>query len=203
MLRVGLTGTVGSGKSTVGRLLERRGAVRVDADELARRAVAPGSPGLAAVRDAFGAEVLDEDGSLDRDAMRERVFTDADARGRLEAIVHPEVRRLLEERAGEARSRGREVLVAEVPLLFEGGMEEAFDLVIVVDAPREERERRVREERGVGTETFEAIEEAQWSAERKRRAADLVVVNDGTLEELESRVEEVWEEIRRRRDGSG
>lgn len=202
MLRVGLTGTVGSGKSTVGRLLERWGAVRVDADELARRAVAPGSPGLAAIRDAFGEAFVAEDGSLDRDAMRRRVFADPEARERLEAIVHPEVRRLLEERAEAARAEGSEVLVAEVPLLYEGGMEEAFDLVVVVDAPGDARWRRVELERDVDADTFRAIERAQWSAERKRRAADLVIVNDGSLEELEARAREVWDEIHRRAEAT-
>ena len=198
MLEVGLTGTVGAGKSTVGDLFERWGACRVDADRLAREAVAPGSAALAAIREAFGEKVVAEDGSLDRTAMRQRAFADPEARRRLEGIVHPEVRRLLSERAAEARAAGHEVFVAEVPLLFEGGLEEAFDCVVVVDAPRDERGRRVREERGVDEATFAAIEDAQWPAERKREAADLVVVNDGSLRELEERARAVWREIERR-----
>ena len=198
MLKVGLTGTVGAGKSTVGDLFERWGACRVDADRLAREAVAPGSPALEAIREAFGEAILAEDGSLDRAAMRELAFADPEARRRLEEIVHPEVRRLQRDRAKEARTAGCEVFVAEVPLLFEGGLEEAFDLVVVVDAPREQRRRRVREERGVDAQTFEAIERAQWPPERKRAAADQLVVNDGSLEELEERAGKVWREIERR-----
>lgn len=201
MLRVGLTGTLGAGKSTVGRLFERWGGCRVDADRLAREAVVPGSRALGRIREAFGDAVLDGDGALDRAAMREKAFGDPEARRRLESIVHPEVRRLLEERAREARDRGHRVFVAEVPLLFEGGLEEAFDVVVVVDAPRRLRSRRVREERGVDEATFAAIEEAQWAAERKRGAADLVVRNDGSVEELEERAREVWEEIGRRAGG--
>ncbi len=198
MLRVGLTGTVGAGKSTVGRLFEAWGACRIDADRLAREAVAPGTRGLEAVREAFGDVVLDAEGALDRAEMRRRVFGDAEARRRLEAIVHPEVRRLLEVRAGEARSRGCDVMVAEVPLLLEGEMEDDFDVVVVVDAPADRRRRWIEEERGVDRATFEAIEGAQWSAERKRSAADVVLVNDGTLDELEARAREVWEGLVRR-----
>lgn len=195
MIVVGITGTVGAGKSTVGRLFEGWGACRVDADELARRAVAPGTEALEEIRDAWGDAVLDDDGSLDRAAMREVVFGDARARERLESIVHPAVRRLRDERFREAREAGAEVVVAEVPLLLETGMEEDFDVVLVVDAPREVRRERVSSERGVTAETFDAIEAAQWPAERKRRAADLVVENDGTRQELEAAARRAWEAI--------
>lgn len=198
MLRVGLTGTVGAGKSTVAGLFERWGACRLDADRLAREAVAPGTRGLEAIREAFGDGVLDEAGALDRDAMRERVFGDDEARRRLEAIVHPEVRRLIEERAERARTEGCGILVVEVPLLLEGGMEDAFDLVVVVDAPRDERRRRVAEGRGVDGDTFRAIERAQWPAARKREAADVVVDNEGSLERLEEAARAAWRRIERR-----
>lgn len=198
MLRVGLTGTVGAGKSTVAGLFERWGACRLDADRLAREAVAPGTRGLVAIREAFGDGVLDEAGALDRDAMRERVFRDDEARRSLEAIVHPEVRRLIEERAERARAEGCGILVVEVPLLFERGMEDAVDLVVVVDAPRDERRRRIAEERGVDGDTFRAIERAQWAAERKREAADVVLDNDGTLERLEEVARAAWRRIERR-----
>lgn len=196
MLVVGITGTLGAGKSTVGRLFEAWGARRIDADELSREAVAPGSPALEAIVDEWGSEVLAEDGSLDRAELRERVFSDPEARERLEAIVHPEVRRLRSERLRRFREQGAEVVVGEVPLLFETGMEEEFDVVVVVDAPREQRLRRVRAERDVPAATFEAIEAAQWPGERKRRAADLVIENDGGREELEEEAREVWREIR-------
>lgn len=195
MIVVGITGTVGAGKSTVGRLFERWGAWRVDADELAREAVAPGSPALEEIREVWGDGVLDGEGGLDRAAMRDVVFGDPRARERLESIVHPEVRRLREERLRQAREEGAEVVVAEIPLLLETGMEDEFDIVVVVDAPREVRRERVRSERGVEAETFEAIEAAQWPAGRKRRAADLVVENDGTREELEAAARSAWEAI--------
>lgn len=195
MIRIGLTGTVGAGKSTVADLFERWGARRVDADELAREAVEPGGAALAAIREEWGDEVLDEEGRLDREEMRRRVFGDADARRRLEEIVHPEVRRLRDERMTEAREAGADVVVSEVPLLLEKGMEEEFDVVVVVDAPRSVRRRRVAEERGVDAETFGAIEAAQWPADRKRRAADRVIDNGGSLADLEQAARRVWERI--------
>jgi len=203
MLKVGVTGTVGAGKSTVGRYLERWGARRIDADELSREAVAPGSPALEAIVEEWGRGVLADDGSLDREALRERVFGDPEARERLEAIVHPEVRRLREERLRRARRDDVEIVVGEVPLLFETGMEDQFDLVVVVDAPREARRRRLESERDVPAATFEAIEAAQWSGERKRGAADLVIRNDGSLEELEDAARAVWERIRARARARG
>lgn len=203
MLVVGITGTVGAGKSTVGRLFERWGARRIDADRLSREAVAPGSPALEAIVDEWGEEVLADDGSLDRAVLRERVFGDPEARERLEEIVHPEVRRLREERLREAREDGVDVVVGEVPLLFETGMEEAFDLVVVVDAPVGVRRRRLRASRDLPDRTFEAIEAAQWSGERKRAAADLVIENDGTREELEEAAREAWRAIRSRAAGEG
>ena len=201
MIVVGITGTVGAGKSTVGRLFEGWGAWRVDADELARQAVAPGSPALDEIREVWGEGVLDDDGGLDRSAMREVAFGDPEARERLESIVHPEVRRLREQRLRDAREAGTEVVVAEVPLLLETGMEDEFDVVLVVDAPRDVRRERVCSERGVTRETFEAIEAAQWPADRKRRAADLVVENGGTLEELEAAARQAWDAIRARAGG--
>lgn len=195
MIRVGLTGTLGAGKSTVGRLFEAWGGWRTDADELAREAVAPGSPGLEAIRERWGDAVLSGDGSLDRAALREEVFGDPDARRELERIVHPEIRRLRSQGLREAERAGARIVVGEVPLLFETGMADEFDLVVVVDAPRELRMRRVREARGIDAETFAAMEAAQWSGERKRARADHVIWNEGSRDELEDRARRVWEEI--------
>lgn len=195
MIRIGLTGTLGAGKSTVATLFERWGAWRLDADELAREAVEPGSPALEAIREEWGDVVLDEDGRLDREAMRSRVFGDAAARRRLEEIVHPEVRRLRDERVAAAREAGAEVVVGEVPLLLEKGMEDEFDVVVTVDAPRAVRRRRVAEERGVDAGTFEAIEAAQWPADRKREGADYVIDNGGSPGELEETARRVWRRI--------
>jgi dephospho-CoA kinase len=201
VIRVGLTGTLGAGKSTVAELFERWGGRRIDADELAREAVEPGSPALEALREEWGDEVLDEDGALDREEMRSRVFGDAEARRRLEEIVHPEVRRLRDERMAAAREAGADVVVSEIPLLLEKGMAEEFDVVVAVDAPRSVRRRRVAEERGVDAGTFEAIEAAQWPAARKRAAADHVIDNGGSLAELEEAARRVWERIAGEGDG--
>lgn len=195
MIRIGLTGTLGAGKSTVADLFERWGAWRLDADELAREAVEPGSPALEAIREEWGDVVLDEDGRLDREAMRSRVFGDAAARRRLEEIVHPEVRRLRDERVAAAREAGAGVVVGEVPLLLEKGMEDEFDVVVTVDAPRAVRRRRVAEERGVDAGTFEAIEAAQWPADRKRERADYVIDNGGSPRELEETARRIWRRI--------
>ena len=195
MIRIGLTGSLGAGKSTVGRLFEGWGARRIDADELAREAVASGSPVLEALREMFGEEVLTEDGSLDRAALRRRVARDPEARRRLEAILHPEVGRLREERLARAREEGVRVVVEEVPLLFEVGMEELYDAVVVVDAPRDLRRTRVEEERGLGPGEFEALDGAQMDPEEKRRRADRVIWNDGSLDALERRARDVWNRL--------
>lgn len=195
MIRVGLTGTLGAGKTTVARLFEDWGAWRIDADQLAREAVRPGSRALEAIREEWGDAVVDDDGGLDREAMRERVFGDAESRRRLEEIVHPEVRRLRDERVAEAREAGAEVVVEEVPLLLEKEMEDRFDVVVTVDAPRGVRRRRVAEGRGVDAGTFRAIEAAQWPADRKRETADYVIDNGGSLDELEAAARRVWDAV--------
>ncbi|HKK08815.1 MAG TPA: dephospho-CoA kinase [Gemmatimonadota bacterium] len=195
MIRVGLTGTVGAGKSTVGRLFESWGARRVDADRLAREAVEPGTEALAAIRARWGDRVLNADGSLDRAAMREEVFGRPAERERLEAIVHPAVQALRRRELEAARRADARVVVVEIPLLFEKGLGGDFDLVVVVDAPEGVRRRRVLEERGLDEATFEGIEAAQWAAGRKREAADLVIENGGDLDELERRARRAWERI--------
>ncbi|HKK28325.1 MAG TPA: dephospho-CoA kinase [Gemmatimonadota bacterium] len=195
MILIGLTGTVGAGKSTVGRLFESWGAWRVDADQLAREAVEPGSPALQAIRDRWGDRVLSGDGTLDRAAMREEVFGRPKERERLEAIVHPAVQDLRTRELEAARSAGARIVVVEIPLLFEKGLQDEFDRVVVVDAPARVRRRRIVEERGLDEATFEGIEAAQWAAGRKREAADLVIENAGGREELERRARRAWERI--------
>ena len=143
MFRVGLTGNVASGKSSVARVWTEAGGHVVDADVLARRAVEPGSPGLEAVRTAFGDEVMDGP-ALDRAAMRRRVLGDPRARKRLEAIIHPEVARLREAEESQLAEAGVDLVVHDIPLLFEVGLETEFDMIVLVDAPRETREERYR-----------------------------------------------------------
>ena len=191
MLLVGLTGGLGSGKSTVARLLERRGAVVVDADELARRAVEPGTPGYRRVVQEFGPEVLTAEGRIDRDRLAGVVFADPGARRRLEAIVHPEVARLFAEAVAPFRESDR-VVVYVVPLLVETGLQEAFDEVVVVSAPEEVRLARVMTERGMSEADARARMRAQVPEEDRLRAAGHVVPNDGTLEDLERRVDRLW-----------
>jgi dephospho-CoA kinase len=198
MLNVGLTGNIASGKSTVVRIWERRGAFVIDADLLARRAVEPGSPGLGCVIETFGPELLDPSGGLDRTALRQLVFRDPAARARLEAIVHPEIARLRGEELREAKEAGAAIVVNDIPLLFEVGLEEEFDLVILVDAPEQVRWARLVRERRLGEEDARRMIDAQLPAAAKRGRADYLIENDGTLEELEARAEEVWRILRER-----
>lgn len=192
-VRVGLTGGVASGKSTVAAILRDLGAVVVDADLLARAAVAPGSEGLAEVVEEFGAHLLTVDGELDRPAVAALVFADDEARRRLEAIVHPRVRALgrrLEAEAGEAP-----MVVHDIPLLAETGQAGAFDAVVVVDVPVETQVRRMVEQRGMTPEDAEARVRAQAGREQRLAVATHVVENTGTFEDLRDRVTEVFEEL--------
>ncbi len=199
-MRVGLTGTLAAGKTAVGRLFESWGATRIDADELARVAVAPGSDGLAAIRAEWGEKVLAPDGSLDRSAMRAMAFDDADALRRLEQIVHGAVRRLREEEREQAREAGAALVVEEVPLLYEVGLEAEYDVVIVVDAPFEVRRERAMRARDWVPGEFEAIDAVQLSAGEKRARADFVIENAGTPAELEEAARAVWHKLLSMRD---
>lgn len=198
MLRVGLTGNIASGKSTVARVWARHGARIIDADQLSRRAVERGSPGLERVVREFGTGVLGPDGELDRGALRRLVFADPGARARLEAIVHPEVARLRAEEEARAEREGVAVVVNDIPLLFEVGLEGAFDLVVLVDAPTEVRLARLVEQRGLEEGEARRMIEAQLPATEKRGRSDYVIENAGTVAELEARALEVWRAIERR-----
>jgi dephospho-CoA kinase len=195
VIRVGLTGTLGAGKSTVGRYFELWGARRIDTDALAREVVQPGRPALERVRETWGETVVAADGTMDRAALRRLIAEDAEARERLERIVHPEVLELLHARLDEARSDGCPVVVIEVPLLYETGLARLCDLVVVVDAPVDERERRVLSKRGLSSREFLALNDAQLSGEEKRERADIVVENNGSLEELEEAARLAWDSI--------
>ncbi|MEU5463228.1 dephospho-CoA kinase [Streptomyces althioticus] len=196
MLTVGLTGGIGAGKSEVSRLLVERGAVLIDADRIARQVVEPGTPGLAAVVDAFGEEILAEDGSLDRPRLGALVFNDPEKLATLNSIVHPLVgarSRELEEAAPEDA-----VVVHDVPLLTENGLAPLYDVVIVVDASPETQLDRLTRLRGMSEEDARARMAAQATREQRRAVADVVIDNDVPLDALERRVEEVWADLVRR-----
>lgn len=194
MLLVGLTGGIGSGKSTVARLLEKRGAVVFDADLLAREAVEPGTPGHAAVIERFGADVLAPGGELDREALASIVFADPAARRDLEQIVHPEVRRLFAE-GSEAYRDTDQVVVFSAPLLVETGMHTAFEILVVVSATVATQIERLMRQRGMSEPSIRARIDAQAPLEDKAAAADFLVDNEGSLDELESQVEQLWNDL--------
>jgi dephospho-CoA kinase len=194
VLLVGLTGGIGSGKSTVARLLEKRGAVVFDADLLAREAVEPGTPGHAAVIDRFGADVLAPGGELDREALASIVFADPAARRDLEQIVHPEVRRLFAEGTEAYRDTDR-VVVFSAPLLVETGMHTAFEILVVVSATVATQIERLMRQRGMSEPSIRARIDAQAPLEDKAAAADFLVDNEGSLDELESQVEQLWNDL--------
>jgi len=198
VLTVGLTGSVASGKSTVARVWEEEGVPVVSADELARRVVEPGSPGLAEVVEAFGDRVLAPDGTLDREALRRRVFRDPEERRRLEGILHPRIEALRRRWMESRRREGAALAVAEIPLLFEAGRAGDFDVVVVVDASPEERLRRMVEGRGLDRDEAERIMESQMDPAEKRERADRVVENDGSRAELERAARALLDELRRR-----
>ncbi|WP_448639931.1 dephospho-CoA kinase [Geodermatophilus sp. URMC 63] len=191
MLRIGLTGGIGSGKSTVAALLAARGAVVVDADRIAREVVEPGTPGLAAVVGAFGPGVRAVDGSLDRAALAAIVFTDPEARARLDGIVHPLVRA----RAREVIDRAAPdaVVVQDVPLLVETGQAGVHDLVLVVETDLETRVARLLQ-RGLSEEDARARIAAQATDEQRRAVADVVLDNSGGPEALAEQVDRFWAE---------
>lgn len=192
MLDVGLTGGIGSGKSTVARMLADRGAVVIDADALAREAVAPGTPGLAAVVTELGPSVLAADGSLDRAAVAAIVFADADALARLEAVVHPIVAQLTERRR-QAAGPGA-IVVHDVPLLAENRLAGRYDLVVVVDAPDESRLRRLVA-RGLTPDDAQARMAVQAGRAERLAVADVVIDNGTDLAALEDQVAALWERL--------
>ncbi|MFI6283746.1 dephospho-CoA kinase [Streptomyces sp. NPDC051018] len=198
MLSVGLTGGIGAGKSEVSRLLESYGAVLVDADKIAREVVEPGTPGLGAVVEAFGREILTADGTLDRPKLGSIVFADPDRLATLNAIVHPLVgarSRELSESAAE-----HSVVVHDVPLLTENKLAALYDLVIVVDAAPETQLDRLVRLRGMTESEARARMAAQATREQRRAIANLIIDNNGPLENLEPQVRAVWEELVRRAD---
>ena len=196
MLRVGLTGGIGAGKSEVSRRLAAQGAWIIDADLIAREVVAPETAGLAAVIEAFGPGVLGSDGALDRVVLGDIVFADQQKLATLNSIVHPLVgarMRELEEAAGPGS-----VVVHDVPLIAENGLADAYDLVVVVDVPPRIQLDRLIRLRGMSRDQAQARMAAQASREQRLSIADIVVDNSASLAELDRQVGELWSELRRR-----
>ena len=202
MLRVGLTGNVGAGKSTTVSLFASWGATIIDTDVLAREVVTLGSPALARIRELWGDAVIGADGELDRAAMRLIVFSDPEARKRLEAILHPAIRERSRELFVEAEARGDRIAIGVVPLLFETGLEVEYDVVLLIDAPLEQRIERLVNKRGLGADEARAIADAQMPAHEKRARADFIIDNGSDITSLERRAWETWKEIEKlSRDG--
>ncbi|MEV7927574.1 dephospho-CoA kinase [Kitasatospora sp. NPDC088264] len=196
MLKIGLTGGIGAGKSEVSRLFAAHGAVIVDSDVIAREVVAPGTDGLAAVAAEFGPQVLREDGALDRPALGAIVFADPARLQALNAIVHPLVRARSAEL--EAAAAPDAVVVHDVPLLAENGLAPLYDLVVVVDAADDVRVERLVRLRGMAEDEARARMAAQASRADRLAIADVVIDNGGPLEALVARVDEVWAELVKR-----
>jgi dephospho-CoA kinase len=195
VLLIGLTGNIASGKTEVARIFADLGATVIDADELARDVVVAGSPALKAIAARWGARVLNADGTLNRSALRSIVFSDEQERQALNAIVHPEVKRLRDLLVEEARARGDRVVVAAVPLLYEAGLEKDFDRVILVDAPDAVRLSRLMNRRGLSVIEAQKIMNAQQPASTKRERAHMVIENQNDLKALRRAVERVWHEL--------
>jgi dephospho-CoA kinase len=197
-VRVGLTGGIGSGKSEVARRLAARGAVLVDADVAAREVVAPGTPGLARIVDAFGDEVLAADGSLDRERLGALVFADPTRLAELNGIVHPLVGEWMTaaEEAAVASAGPDAIVLHDVPLLAENKLSDAYDLVIVVDVSPDVQVSRLVSQREMPEDQARARMAAQATREQRLAVADIVIENSGTLDDLDRRVDEVWEELR-------
>ena len=196
MKLVGLTGGIASGKSTVAKILERLGAAVINADALSREVVEPGKEAWREIIDAFGAGILQPDQTLDRQKLRTVIFNDRDGRKKLEAIIHPRVRALAEERIREHAVAGYSIIVYEVPLLFEGNLHEWLRPVILVACNVDtQRTRLQKRDQLTQTEAQKHID-AQMSLEEKRRLADYVIENDGSLANLEQQVRTVLEKIK-------
>ena len=203
MLRVGLTGGIGSGKSEVSRRLAAHGAVIIDADVAARQVVAPGTPGLARIAETFGPGVLGPDGALDRQRLGALVFADPAQLAKLNAITHPLIAEWMQaaERAAAEAADGDLILVYDAALLAESGRWADYDLVIVVDVPPELQADRLVSQRGLTQDQARARMAAQAGREQRLALADLVIDNSGSLDDLDRRVAEVWADLKRRASG--
>ena len=196
MLNVGVTGSLGAGKSLVTGLFEKWGATVIDADRIVREIQSPGTPVTAAIVERFGADILSASGEIDRARLRSRILEDADERRALNAIVHPAVAKRRTVLLNEAVNRGDAIVVNEIPLLFEVMDPTSFDVIVVVDAPVSVRRERVMTQRGLSGTEVSALMNAQMEPAEKRRRAHHVIENGGSLADLESRSRATWQTLR-------
>jgi dephospho-CoA kinase len=197
MILIGLTGNIASGKTEVAKMLADRGATLIDADVLAREAVRPETQALRDIVKRWGSDVLKQDGSLDRQALRQIVFADQTELDALNRIVHPGVTRLRDREIARARERGDQIVVCVIPLLFERNLVEEFDAIVLVDAPRPIRLERLVTSRGLDETDAMNMIAAQMPAELKRARADYVIENNQSLEDLERDVDALWSSLQR------
>lgn len=197
MLKIGLTGGIGSGKSTVAALLAEAGLEIVDADRIAREVVEPGRPALAELAEAFGADILSTDGTLNRGELARRAFVDPEHTELLNSITHPRISAETARRFAVAEAAGTRAVVYDMPLLIEQGLDAGMDLTVVVDVPAETRVQRLVAQRGMDESDARARIAAQISDERRRAAADVVLDNSGPREALDAQVAELVERVDR------
>jgi dephospho-CoA kinase len=197
MILIGLTGNIASGKSAVAKMLADLGATIIDADVLAREAVRPETQALRDIVKRWGKDILKQDGSLDRTALRQIVFADQSELDALNRIVHPGVTRLRDREIARAKERGDQIVVCVVPLLFERNLVDEFDAIVLVDAPRPLRLERLVASRGLEETDAMNMIAAQMPAELKRARADYVIENNGSLDDLERDVDALWSSLQR------
>jgi dephospho-CoA kinase len=200
MLKIAITGGAGSGKSTVARMFAELGAQVLDADQIARQVVAVGEPAWQDLRRLYGEDYFNPDGSLNRSKLAGRVFADPEERRRLDSIIHPRVAAAIEAWVAARAGRGVQLVLVDVPLLFETGREAAFDRVIVVTAPEDQRLRRLRERDGRGEVEIRGILAAQWPLDDKAARADYVVDNGGNLSDTREQVKNIWGDLKNQLD---
>lgn len=193
---IGLTGGMATGKSTVASLLRQLGAKVIDADQIAREILQPGQEAWKEIVAAFGPEILREDNNIHREKLRKIIFQDEKARKRLDAITHPRIRTLAQERMQQFAAKGAEIIVYEAPLLFENQVHLWLRPVILVACDLATQKQRLEERDGLGEEEIQRHLEAQMTLEEKKKLADFVIENSGDLEELKRQVKEVWEKIK-------
>ncbi|WKD61085.1 Dephospho-CoA kinase [Corynebacterium ciconiae DSM 44920] len=194
MTIIGITGGIGSGKSTVTRLLKDKGAFIIDADLIAREIVEPGQPALAELAAEFGEDIIDSSGRLRRAVLAQRAFVDAEHTEQLNAITHPRIAERTRELLGTAAAQGAEVIVHDSALLIEQGLHKSVDITAVVTAPEQVRIERLVNKRGLDEQDARQRIARQLSDEHRARVADVVLDNSGTVEQLQQQVEQLWEQ---------